>query len=168
MNTWFSYLNCIYSAADRLASYKPTLSKHNEDVPPLTEFFELVHVADVIQQMVQLYYDEEITKNVDKHDFMNDVNKEKKTFERLLDDCVARGMDRGIQVLLSQVEFILAQEQTGSDYNPPSDMMPDLKPTKACRDTISCLRTNTSMLIGASEKATMDLFFSEIGRRFFE
>ncbi|GAA5816931.1 hypothetical protein MFLAVUS_010466 [Mucor flavus] len=156
------------SAADRLASYKPTLSKHNEDVPPLTEFFELVHVADVIQQMVQLYYDEEITKNVDKHDFMNDVNKEKKTFERLLDDCVARGMDRGIQVLLSQVEFILAQEQTGSDYNPPSDMMPDLKPTKACRDTISCLRTNTSMLIGASEKATMDLFFSEIGRRFFE
>ncbi|GAA5805039.1 hypothetical protein HPULCUR_010552 [Helicostylum pulchrum] len=156
------------SAADRLACYKPTLSKHNEDVPPLTEFFELVHVADVIQQMVQLYYDEEITKNVDKHDFMNDVNKEKKTFERLLDDCVARGMDRGIQVLLSQVEFILAQEQTRSDYNPPSDMMPDLKPTKACRDTISCLQTNTSMLIGASEKATMDLFFSEIGRRFFE
>ncbi|KAI8047602.1 exocyst complex component Sec10-like protein [Thamnidium elegans] len=156
------------SAADRLASYKPTLSKHNEDVPPLTEFFELVHVADVIQQMVQLYYDEEITKNVDKHDFMNDVNKEKKTFERLLDDCVARGMDRGIQVLLSQVEFILAQEQTRSDYNPPSDMMPDLKPTKACRDTISCLQTNTSMLIGASEKSTMDLFFSEIGRRFFE
>lgn len=99
---------------------------------------------------------------------MNEVNKEKKSFERLLDDCVAQGMDRGIQVLLSQVEFILAHEQRKEDYNPPSDAMPDLKPTKACRDTIQCLKTNTSMLVGAAEKGTMDLFFSEIGRRFFE
>jgi recyclin-1 len=29
---------------------------------------------------------------------MNDVNKEKKAFERTLDDCVATGMDYGIQV----------------------------------------------------------------------
>lgn len=158
----------LLSASDRLATYKPTVNASNEDVPPLTEFFELVHVADVIQQMVQLYYDEEITKHVDKHDFMNDVNKEKKTFERLLDDCVARGMDRGIQVLLSQVEFILSSEQTRNDYNPPTESMPDLKPTKACQDTIKCLKTNTSMLSGAAEKGTMDLFFSEIGRRFFE
>jgi recyclin-1 len=99
---------------------------------------------------------------------MNEVNKEKKSFERLLDDCVAQGMDRGIQVLLSQVEFILAHEQTRNDYNPPSDAMPDLKPTKACQDTLKCLKTNTSMLVGAAEKGTMDLFFSEIGRRFFE
>ncbi|CAO3629701.1 unnamed protein product [Mucor hiemalis] len=48
------------SASDRLSSYKPSLNASNEDVPPLTEFFELVHVADVIQQMIQLYYDEEI------------------------------------------------------------------------------------------------------------
>ncbi|KAG2207550.1 hypothetical protein INT47_004300 [Mucor saturninus] len=156
------------SASVRLATYKPSLNTSNEDVPPLTEFFELVHVADVIQQMIQLYYDEEITKHVDKHDFMNDVNKEKKSFERLLDDCVARGMDGGIQVLLSQVEYILATEQTRQDYNPPTESMPDLKPTKACRDTIACLKTNTSMLNGAAEKGTMDLFFSEIGRRFFE
>lgn len=100
---------------------------------------------------------------------MNDVNKEKKAFERLLDDCVARGMDRGIQVLLSQVEYILASEQSRTDYNPAKDAaMPDLKPTKACQDTIQCLKTNTSMLNGAAEKGTMDLFFSEIGRRFFE
>jgi recyclin-1 len=99
---------------------------------------------------------------------MNEVNKEKKTFERLLDDCVAQGMDRGIQVLLAQVEFILANGQTRNDYNPPSDTMPDLKPTKACQDVIKCLKSNTSMLVGAAEKGTMDLFFSEIGRRFFE
>jgi recyclin-1 len=61
---------------------------------------------------------------------MNDVNKEKKAFERLLDDCVAQGMDRGIQVLLSQVEFILTHEQTKEDYNPPSNVFPELRPTK--------------------------------------
>lgn len=99
---------------------------------------------------------------------MNEVNKEKKAFERLLDDCVAQGMDRGIQVLLAQVEFILVNEQTRNDYNPPADTMPDLKPTKACQDVIKCLKSNTSMLVGAAEKGTMDLFFSEIGRRFFE
>ncbi|KAG1151452.1 hypothetical protein G6F37_003438 [Rhizopus arrhizus] len=156
------------SAMAQLSTYKPNPYNLSEDVPPLTELFELVHVADVIQQMVQLYYDEEITKHIDKLDFMNDVNKEKKAFERLLDDCVAQGMDRGIQVLLSQVEFILTHEQAKEDYNPPPNVFPELRPTKACEDTIQCLKANTSILAGAAEKGTMDLFFSEICRRFFE
>lgn len=70
---------------------------------------------------------------------MNDVNKEKKSFERLLDDCVAQGMDRGIQVLLSQVEFILTHEQKREDYSPPSDAMPDLKPTKVENNALFCV-----------------------------
>ncbi|CAO3589711.1 unnamed protein product [Absidia cylindrospora] len=156
-------------ASLELLQYKPklALSSSNDDVPPLTDFFEMVHVADVIQQMVQLYYDEEMTKYIDKHDFMNEVNKEKKTFERMLDDCVAQGMDHGIQVLLYQVEVILLGEQQPSDYNPQSEKL-DLQPTKACLDVIQCLKSNTSMLQGAAEKSTMDLFFSEVGRRFFE
>lgn len=99
---------------------------------------------------------------------MNEVNKEKKVFERILDDSVADGMDRGIQVLLAQVEYILTNEQKPEDYNPPGDMITDLKPTQACQDTIECLKRNTAMLNGAAEKSTMDLFFSEIGRRFSE
>ncbi|CAO3606822.1 unnamed protein product [Cunninghamella echinulata] len=156
-------------AYEKLLQYKPKIEllSNNDDVPPLTDFFELVHVADVIQQMVQLYYDEEMTKFIDRHDFMNEVNKEKKVFERMLDDCVAQGMDHGIQVLLNQVEMILTGEQLASDYN-PQDSMIDLQPTKACLDTIQCLKRNTSMLNGAAEKSTMDLFFSEVGRRFFE
>ncbi|KAG1452843.1 hypothetical protein G6F56_007717 [Rhizopus delemar] len=156
------------SATAQLSTFKPNPYSLSEDVPPLTELFELVHVADVIQQMIQLYYDEEITKHIDKLDFMNDVNKEKKMFERLLDDCVAQSMDRGIQVLLSQIEFILTHEQTRDDYNPNPNALPELKPTKACEDTIQCLKTNTSILAGAAEKGTMDLFFSEICKRFFE
>ncbi|KAL0095304.1 exocyst complex component Sec10-domain-containing protein [Phycomyces blakesleeanus] len=158
-------------ASKRLLSYKPdpeSLKFNNGEVPPLTEFFGMVHLADLMQHMIQAYYDEEITKYVDKHDFMNDINKEKKSFERLLDDCVAQGMDHGIQVLLAQVEMILSTEQKPEDYNPPSDIDVDLKPTKACFDAIECLKKNISMLSGAAEKSTMDLFFSEIGRRFFE
>lgn len=52
------------SAIARLSVYKPNPYNLSEDVPPLTEFFELVHVADVIQQMIQLYYDEEIVSCV--------------------------------------------------------------------------------------------------------
>lgn len=67
-------------------------------------------------------------------DFLHDVNKEKKVFERLLDDCVARGIDRGIQVLLSQVEFILNHEQNKEDYNPPAGRFPELRPTKVSQE----------------------------------
>ncbi|KAI7868194.1 exocyst complex component Sec10-like protein [Spinellus fusiger] len=158
-------------ASERLLRYKPdaeTLRSNSGEVPPLTEFFEMVHVADMVQQMVQVYYEEEITRYVDKHDFMNEVNKEKKIFERLLDDCVAQGMDHGIQVLLARVELILANKQRSEDYNPLGQLHMDLKPTKACLETIECLKSNISTLAGAAEKSTMDLFFSEIGRRFFE
>ncbi|KAJ8664074.1 hypothetical protein O0I10_000352 [Lichtheimia ornata] len=158
-------------AIEHLDSYTPdmdSLEQSPGDVPPLTEFFEMVHIGDVIQQMVQLYYDERISKHVDKFDFLNDVNKEKKVFERILDDCVACGMDQSIQVLLAQVEYILVHEQKPEDYNPRGDVLTDLKPTKACQDTIECLRSNTSILRGAAEKSTMDLFFNEIGRRFAE
>lgn len=48
-------------AGEHLKTYTPDMdSLDSVDVPPLTEFFEMVHVGDVIQQMLQLYYDEEI------------------------------------------------------------------------------------------------------------
>lgn len=57
------WLLVLQRACEHLASYSPdpeSLEGSVSDVPPLTEFFEMVHVGDVIQQMVQLYYDEEI------------------------------------------------------------------------------------------------------------
>ncbi|CAM0135915.1 F-box protein: endocytic membrane traffic, recycling ReCYcling 1 [Umbelopsis sp. WA50703] len=154
-----------------LAKYTPQEDAESPDqnnVAPLTEFFELVHIADLIQQMIEVYWKEEMLKVVDKHDFLNDVNKEKKAFERLLDDCVAQGMDQGIQVLIAQVEYILVTEQKQTDFHPNPDSMADLKPTKACRDAIECLRTHTEMLRGSVEKETMNIFYQEVGRRFYE
>ena len=52
-------------AGEHLKTYTPDMdSLDSVDVPPLTEFFEMVHVGDVIQQMLQLYYDEEIVSGI--------------------------------------------------------------------------------------------------------
>jgi recyclin-1 len=115
-----------------------------QDVQPLLKFFELVHVADLMQQMIHVYYKEEICRFVDEHDFMNPCNTEKKLFERHLDDLVAAGLDKSITVLMDQVEFILTTEQQPTDYD-PLEPNKDLAITKACKETIQCLATHTRL-----------------------
>ncbi|KAG0287745.1 F-box protein: endocytic membrane traffic, recycling ReCYcling 1, partial [Dissophora globulifera] len=90
------------AAIQQLGRYRPATT-HGSGVTPLMDFFELVHVADLILQMVQVYYTEEMCKHIDKMDFLNDANKEKKAFERLIDDGVAAGLDKSIEVLIGQV-----------------------------------------------------------------
>jgi hypothetical protein len=48
-----------FSATKHLGDIKSD-SESTSDLAPLVEFFELVHIADLIQQMVQVYYDEEM------------------------------------------------------------------------------------------------------------
>ena len=58
---------------------------------------------------------------------------EKKAFERLLDEHVAAGMDKSVQVLINQCEYILLKEQLAVDYNPAPEnegKIFDLLPTK--------------------------------------
>ncbi|KAF9431552.1 F-box protein: endocytic membrane traffic, recycling ReCYcling 1 [Entomortierella beljakovae] len=115
------------AAIQQLGRYKPTTN--HEGVTPLMDFFELVHVADLILQMVQVYYAEEMCKHIDKMDFLNDANKEKKAFERLIDDGVAAGLDKSIEVLIGQVEYILSTMQLPTDYNPDPNMPYELQAT---------------------------------------
>jgi recyclin-1 len=97
------------------------------------DFFELVHVADLILQMVQMYYAEEMCKHIDKMDFLNEANKEKKAFERMIDDGVAAGLDKSIEVLIGQVEYILATMQLPTDYNPDENTDIELQATRVRR-----------------------------------
>ena len=42
-----------------MSTYKP--AEHEEtSVAPLLQFFELVHIGDTIQSMVQVYFDKEL------------------------------------------------------------------------------------------------------------
>jgi recyclin-1 len=83
--------------------YKPAEHEETQSVAPLLQFFELVHVGDTIQSMVQVYFDKEVASYVDKTDFLNPVMREKKRFESVLDDAVAAGLNAGIEVLMNQV-----------------------------------------------------------------
>ncbi|KAF9118148.1 F-box protein: endocytic membrane traffic, recycling ReCYcling 1 [Mortierella sp. 14UC] len=155
------------TAIQQLGRYKPSTTHSGGGVTPLMDFFELVHVADLILQMVQVYYAEEMCKHIDKMDFLNEANKEKKTFERMIDDGVAAGLDKSIEVMIDQVAYILATMQLPTDFNPEEGTDIELQPTNACREAVTCLTTHTKMLIGCTDKHTLDVFFQELGLRLF-
>ncbi len=90
----------------------------------------------------------------------------KKAFERILDDSVAHGMDKSIQVLIDTVEKILATELVPTDYCPKAPLQ-DMRPTRACRKVITTLTAHTKLLAGATEKNTLEVFFGEVGVRLF-
>lgn len=43
-----------------MKEYKPEEHLETSDVAPLVQFFELVHIGDTIQSMVQVYFDKEL------------------------------------------------------------------------------------------------------------
>ncbi|KAI8822966.1 exocyst complex component Sec10-domain-containing protein [Fimicolochytrium jonesii] len=157
------------AALARLSDAKLADASEEKAVNPESlQFFELVHIADLIQQMIEVYYQEDVKSWIDESDFLSDIVTEKKAFERLLDDCVASGMDKSIQVLVNQVEYILLVEQKPTDYNPAEkDVVMDLKPTRACLRVIDTLNSHAKILYGVAEKHTMEVFFGEVGVRIF-
>jgi recyclin-1 len=97
-----------------MSTYKPDEHAETTSVAPLLQFFELVHIGDTIQSMVQVYFDKELTVYVDKTDFLNTVMREKKRFEGILDDAVAGGLNAGIEVLMNQVSRWSGRDGTES------------------------------------------------------
>ena len=43
-------------------TYKPAEHEETTSVAPLLQFFELVHVGDTIQSMVQVYFDKDLVR----------------------------------------------------------------------------------------------------------
>jgi recyclin-1 len=43
-----------------MGTYQPAQHEETTSVAPLLQFFELVHVGDTIQSMVQVYFDKEL------------------------------------------------------------------------------------------------------------
>ncbi|PWN50612.1 hypothetical protein IE53DRAFT_343779 [Violaceomyces palustris] len=144
--------------------------EHGEDpvshVAPLVHFFELVHVGDTIQQMVQVYYDQELSSHIDKTDFLNGVVREKKRFETALDEKVAAGLNAGVDLLMNQAEHLVTSHQDARDFYPEPGSDMDLgNPTKACQECISCLSSHCKMLVGSTDKNVLEVFYQEVGMR---
>ncbi|KAJ3062077.1 F-box protein: endocytic membrane traffic, recycling ReCYcling 1, partial [Podochytrium sp. JEL0797] len=157
------------SAISRLESSKPVdnWSEKAVNIDSL-QFFELVHIADLVHQMLDVYFAEDVRPWIDENDFLSDVMIEKKSFDRHSDDNVAHGMDKAIQVLVNQVDHILDTQQKPADYNPLNDDgVYDFRPTQACLDVIACLNAHTRLLNGVTNKDTLEVFFGEVGVRLF-
>uniref|UniRef100_A0A060SZI2 ARAD1C08140p n=1 Tax=Blastobotrys adeninivorans TaxID=409370 RepID=A0A060SZI2_BLAAD len=150
--------------------------EERDAVEPLAIFAELVNIGDLIQQMIHVFFEEELVlrKLIDKGDFLSTSVKAKKKFEQLLDDNVANGLNRGIDVLVDQMDFVFVTQQLGSDFNPialenhqqgPTDI--DIGPSIAAKKVVSLLKSHIHLLVGSTEKSLLDVFQQEVGLRFY-
>ena len=164
-------------AVEHLSSYKPSEdSEHrsHESVAPLMVFFELVNVCDLIQQMLDVFYEQELiaTRIVEAGDSLSPAVKEKKRFEQMLDDGVAAGLNRGIEVLMTEVEHILSATQRIEDFNPGASgsatvEVIDVGPSNTASVVTEVVSGHTQMLKGSADKNILDVFNQEVGLRLF-
>ncbi|KAF7513958.1 hypothetical protein GJ744_006572 [Endocarpon pusillum] len=163
-------------AVNHLGDYNPrqagadTSSEPGQGVAPLTTFLELVNVGDLIQQMLDVFFESELIRLgiANRDDFLDPAVKEKKKFEQMLDERVAAGLGKGIDVLMDEVEYMCATTQQPSDYNPdPNNANLDIGPTPTAKKVIELVGTHTSMLHGSTDKTLLDVFSSEVGLRLF-
>ncbi|KAL9060334.1 MAG: hypothetical protein Q9162_000738 [Coniocarpon cinnabarinum] len=163
-------------------------TQHNmhEGVKPLVSFIELVNVGDLILQMVDVFYQTELVRNklTLADDFQNPVTRTKKNFESMVDNCVAGGLEEAIKVLIDEIEYTLGHMQAATDYNPAGTVsLPkhgnaattqrnnaangEIGPTDAAIRVKDLLESYTSMIVGTTERGTVEAFHREVGQRFF-
>lgn len=168
-------------AVGHLSHYNPRDVSHSDKtgVAPLVTFIELVNVGDLISQMIDVFYEQQLAtpKIADKNDFLDPANMAKKKFEQMLDESVAAGLNKGIDVLMDEVEYLHATTQLPTDYNPlpaaPTDKTAsmlgglDIGPTATAKRIVELVSSHTSMLVGTTEKSMLDVFNGEVGQRLF-
>ncbi|KAK4453783.1 F-box protein: endocytic membrane traffic, recycling recycling 1 [Podospora aff. communis PSN243] len=178
-------------AVAHLSQYNPReVSQHDKGVAPLVTFIELVNVGDLISQMIDVFYEQQLAgpKIVDRNDFLDPAGLAKKKFEQMLDESVAAGLNKGIDVLMDEVEYLCATTQLPTDYNPssttadtltvekttggpPTPSVPpsnfDIGPTPTAQRIRDLVASHTSMLVGSTDKSMLDVFNGEVGLRLF-
>lgn len=163
-------------AVSHLSNYRPREQGERDQsgVEPLVTFLELVNVGDLILQMMDVFYEQELigTRLTDRNDFLDPANKEKKKFEQMLDERVAAGLNKGIDVLMEEVDYILATRQLATDFNPgvssnPHRQTMDVGVSEVAAAVVDVVSSHTQMLVGSTDKSTLDVFNQEVGLRLF-
>ncbi|PVU85079.1 hypothetical protein BB560_007158 [Smittium megazygosporum] len=133
------------------------------------KFFELVHLSDLVLQLVNEYYEIKMKPFVDPDDFLSPVHIQKRVLNTLVDDCVATGVDLIIEIIIRQLEHVLKTEQKEEDYLPKSTVSLQLKPTMACVHCVQLLNEASEIIrsLSKSDKAVCSVYMSEIGTRLF-
>ncbi|KAK2065675.1 exocyst complex component Sec10 [Colletotrichum caudatum] len=160
-------------AVEHLSHYNPReVSDHNQSgVAPLVTFIELVNVGDLISQMIDVFYEQQLVgpKIADKNDFLDPAGIAKKKWEQVLDESVAAGLNKGIDVLMDEVEYLHGTTQQPTDYNPEETggILADPGPTQTAQRIMELVSAHTRMLVGSTEKSMLDVFNGEVGLRLF-
>lgn len=180
-------------AIEHLSAYNPRDSSPDNPnghagpvVAPLTTFLELVNVGDLIQQMLDVFFEQEIIAMgiTRRDDFISAPVKDKRKFESMLDERVASGLGKGIDVLMDEVEYLCATEQLPTDFNPITQVFDaetankrasvfgvgdiDVSPTTPCLHIIDIITKHVCMLQGSTDKALIDVFVQEVAQRLFQ
>ena len=113
-------------ALNRLNDYKP-IEQEEGLIEPVNKFIELVEVGDLILQMIDVFYKNElinngIISNGGSKDFlkMNGIEKSIKLFENILDTYVANGLDISINIIVNEIKFKIENKLGGLEVLPQS------------------------------------------------
>jgi len=123
--------------------------------------------------MIDVFYVQELVteKLSDRDDFLDPAVKEKKRFEQMLDERVAAGLNKGIDVLMDEVEYVCATTQASTDFNPSAsgeiNGVVDIGPSRTAVQVINLVSSHTGMLVGSADKNMLDVFNQEVGLRLF-
>lgn len=137
---------------------------------PLILFYELINVADLIIQMIDIFYKQEMrAKKIIAHEnsILNPSLQKKSKLEGVVDNYVATGLNIGIEILVGQIESTFQVELSASDYDPPPNFVFD-GPTKAAKKVMEILDQNFDVLVDCAEKSVVEVFQQEIAERFFQ
>lgn len=163
-------------ALEYLKTYNPKeleLDSNSESfIEPLVLYCELINMADMIIQMIDIFYKEEmLNRHIVKHEnsILNPALQNKKKLEGLVDNYVADGLNIGIDVLMTEIENVFKTYLKDSDYNPPSDSSAVMDgPTEAAKRVVKILDNNIDLLVGSTDKSIVEVFQQEIAERFFQ
>lgn len=141
-------------------------------IGPLVNFFELINMADMIVQMLDIFYKEEmINRKVVKHEnsVLNPSLQSKKKLESMVDKFVADGLNTGIDVLFKEIEAVYLSDPPDIHYNPTTTAaISAVGPTEAARRAVHILEDNIDLLVDSADKSIVEVFQQEVAERFFQ
>ncbi|KAJ1653282.1 F-box protein: endocytic membrane traffic, recycling ReCYcling 1 [Dispira simplex] len=118
--------------------------------------------------LLEVYYKQKLVVFIDEHDFLSTCNQEKKALEVNVDNHAATGLDRVIDIIMTQVEHLLQVQQLPTDFNPKNpEANHELRPTAACTQVLDCLSRYTSLVNQTADKNIVEVFLGEVGLRLF-
>lgn len=168
----------FHKALNYLKEYNPRelndlIDKSNDSaIGPLVIFFELINMADMIVQMLDIFYKEEmINRKVVKHEnsVLNPSLQSKRKLESMVDKFVADGLNTGIDVLFKEIESVYLSTLEEKDYNPTSTgAFLAVGPTKAATRAVQILDDNFDLLLDSADKSIVEVFQQEVAERFFQ